>query len=290
VRRGSVADLMLLVTVLLWALNFSVSKYILEHGFEPIPYSVVRYGAAGLLFLLIVLAWERTLRIGRSDFPLVGAAVVLLVANQLSFVFALDLSTATTVALLFGTLPIWTAVIARVVGIERLGSRFWIAAALSFGGVVLVTAGSNGGLSDHVLGNVLAVLGAATWGGYSVLIKPLMTRYSPYRLSAILLLAVFCVLGVVGAPQLADQSLDLGGLVWVAFAFAVLGPLVLTNLLWFSAIDRVGPSRASLFANLQPFLAAVIALLVLDERLTTLQVAGGLLIAGGILFSREQEA
>ena len=289
-RRGSVADLMLLVTVLLWALNFSVSKYILDHGFEPIPYSVVRYGAAGLLFLLIVLPWERTLRIARRDARLMGAAVALLVVNQLSFVFALDLSTATTVALLFGTLPIWTALIARVLGVEHLGRRFWIAASLSFGGVVLVTAGSNGGLSDHLLGNLLAVAGAATWGGYSVLIKPLMARYSPYRLSAILLLAVFGVLGLVGAPQLAEQSFDFDGLVWVAFAFAVLGPLVLTNLLWFSAIDRVGPSRASLFANLQPFLAAVIALLVLDERLTSLQVAGGLLIAAGIVFSREPEA
>jgi drug/metabolite transporter (DMT)-like permease len=290
VRRGSVADLMLLVTVLLWALNFSVSKYILEHGFEPIPYSVVRYGAAGLLFLIIVLPWERTLRIARRDVRLVGAAVALLVANQLSFVFALDLSTATSVALLFGTLPIWTALIARVLGIERLERRFWIAASLSFGGVVLVTAGSSGGLSGHFLGNLLAVVGAATWGGYSVLIKPLMARYSPYRLSAILLLAVFGVLGLVGAPQFAEQSFDFGGLVWVAFAFAVLGPLVLTNLLWFSAIDLVGPSRASLFANLQPFLAAVIALVLLDERLTSLQVAGGLLIAAGIVFSREPEA
>jgi drug/metabolite transporter (DMT)-like permease len=157
---------------------------------------------------------------------------------------------------------------------------------LSFGGVVLVTAGSDGGLSGNVLGNVLAVAGAATWGGYSVLIKPLMERYSPYRLSAILLLAVFVVLGVVGAPQVADQSLEVEGLVWVAFAFAVLGPLVLTNLLWFSAIDRVGPSRASLFANLQPFLAAIIALLLLSEQLTMLQVAGGLAIAAGIVFSR----
>jgi drug/metabolite transporter (DMT)-like permease len=251
---------------------------------------VIRYGAAGLLFLLIVLAWERTLRIGVRDFGLVGAAVVLLVLNQLSFVFALDLSTATTVALLFGTLPIWTALIARLVGVERLGRMFWIAAVLSFGGVVLVTAGSDGGLSGNVLGNVLAVAGAATWGGYSVLIKPLMERYSPYRLSAILLLAVFVVLGVVGAPQVAEQSLDVEGLVWVAFTFAVLGPLVLTNLLWFSAIDRVGPSRASLFANLQPFLAAIIALVLLSEELTMLQVAGGLAIGAGIVFSRRPEA
>ena len=90
--------------------------------------------------------------------------MALLLTNQLSFVFALDLSTATTVALLFGTLPIFTALIARLVGVEQLGNRFWLAAALSFG-VVLVTAGSDGGLSGNLLGNLLAVLGAATWGG-----------------------------------------------------------------------------------------------------------------------------
>ena len=287
-RRGSVADVMLLVTVTLWALNFSVSKYVLDHGFTPLTYSATRYGAAALIFLAIVLAWERTVRIGGRDVALVSGAVALLLANQLSFVFALDLSTATTVALLFGTLPIFTAVIARLVGVEQLGNRFWIAAALSFAGVALVTAGSDGGLSGNVLGNLLAVLGAATWGAYSVALAPLMQRYSPFRLSAIFLFAVFLALLVLSSTQLGDQDWDLGWLVWAAFAFATLGPLVVTNLLWFTAIDRVGPSRAALFANLQPFLAAIIALLLLSEELTMLQVAGGLAIAGGIVLSRRR--
>jgi drug/metabolite transporter (DMT)-like permease len=65
----------------------------------------------------------------------------------------------------------------------------------------------------------------------------------------------------------------------------VLGPLVITNLLWFTAIDRVGPSRASLFANLQPFLAAIIAVLVLSETITRLQIVGGLALAGGIVLA-----
>jgi drug/metabolite transporter (DMT)-like permease len=283
-----VADVMLLVTVTLWALNFSVSKYVLDHGFTPLTYSATRYGAAALIFLAIVLAWERTVRIGGRDVALVSGAVALLLANQLSFVFALDLSTATTVALLFGTLPIFTAVIARLVGVEQLGNRFWIAAALSFAGVALVTAGSDGGLSGNVLGNLLAVLGAATWGAYSVALAPLMQRYSPFRLSAIFLFAVFLALLVLSSTQLGDQDWDLGWLVWAAFAFATLGPLVVTNLLWFTAIDRVGPSRAALFANLQPFLAAIIALLLLSEELTMLQVAGGLAIAGGIVLSRRR--
>jgi drug/metabolite transporter (DMT)-like permease len=229
------------------------------------------------------------LRIERRDLPLVVVAIFLLFGNQLGFVFALDLSTATTVALLFGTLPIFTALIARAFGVEQLASRFWIAAALSFSGVVLVTAGSGESISGNVWGDLLALVGAATWGAYSVALAPLMRRYSPFRLSAIFLLGAAALLLLAGAPQLREQSFDLPASVWLTFAYAVIGPLVITNLLWFTAIDWVGPSRASLFANLQPFLAAVIALLLLHESLTRLQLAGGLLIAAGIVFSRRNE-
>jgi drug/metabolite transporter (DMT)-like permease len=117
-----------------------------------------------------------------------------------------------------------------------------------------------------------------------------MRRYSPYRLSAVLLLAVTVPLFAVGSRQVADQSFDFGVLVWIGFAFAVLGPLVTTNLLWFTAIDRVGPSRAALFANLQPFLAAIVALALLHEKITAVQVAGGLTIAAGIVLASRQRA
>jgi drug/metabolite transporter (DMT)-like permease len=115
-----------------------------------------------------------------------------------------------------------------------------------------------------------------------------MRSYSPFRLSAVFLAAVSVPLLLLASPQLGDQRFELGSLVWIGFVFAVLGPLVLTNLLWFTAIDEVGPSRASLFANLQPFLAAIVALLLLDERLTATQVVGGVAIAAGIVLARER--
>src|SRR5436190_9577595 len=241
---------MLLLTVTIWALNFTVSKYILDAGLRPLPYSSLRYSAAALVFIAITFPRERSFRMARSDFPIVGLAIALLLANQLSFVFALDLTTATTTALLFGTLPIFTALIARIVGIENLGRRFWIAASLSFAGVVLVTAGSGKSVSANLGGDLLAVLGAATWGGYSVAVAPLMRRYSPFRLSAVFLCIVSVPLLLLASPQLGDQTFDFGALVWIGFAFAVVGPLVLTNLLWFTAIAQLGPSRASVFANL----------------------------------------
>jgi drug/metabolite transporter (DMT)-like permease len=116
-----------------------------------------------------------------------------------------------------------------------------------------------------------------------------MRRYSPFRISALVLAVGWVPLALVSVPQVRDQSFDgFGWKMWLAFGYAVVGPLFLTNILWFTAIDRVGPSRASLFANLQPFFAVVFALLLLSEHLNRYEVAGGFAIAAGIALERVQ--
>ena len=76
---------------------------------------------------------------------------------------------------------------------------------------------------------------------------------------------------------------------WVGLVFAILGPLVLTNLLWFSSIAIVGPARASLYANAQPFIGALFAVVLLSESLHPLELAGAVLIAIGIGVGRRRE-
>jgi drug/metabolite transporter (DMT)-like permease len=291
VRRPEISDLMLLVTVMIWSLNFTVTKYVLNHGFRPLAYGGMRFGTAALLFIGVTWVRERSFRLERRDIPfIVVAALIGIFLNNVAFVYGTKLTTATTVALIFGTLPILTALFAAIGGIERLHSRFWLAAAISFGGVCLVALGSKRGISGHLWGYLLAMIGAATWAGYSVAIAPLMTRYTASRISAYALTIGAIPLLSVGSHQLAGQDFGaLPTLVWIAFVFAVLGPLFVTNLLWFNSIERVGPSRASLYANLQPFLGAIFALLLLNESMTKLQVAGGLLIAAGIVLSRRRD-
>jgi drug/metabolite transporter (DMT)-like permease len=291
VRRPEIADLMLLATVMIWSLNFTVTKYVLSHGFKPLAYGGLRFSAAALLFIGITWARERSFRLRRRDILFIlGAAAVGIFLNQVGFVYGTKLTTATTVALIFGTLPILTALFAAAAGIERLHSRFWVAAAVSFTGVCLVAAGAKGGIGGDFWGYALVLLGAATWAAYSVAIAPLMSHYTASRISAYTLAIGAVLLLVAGAPQLASQDYgSLPSLVWVAYVFAVLGPLCLTNLLWFNSIEQVGPSRASLYANLQPFLGAIFALLILSESITALQVGGGLLIAAGIVLSRREQ-
>src|SRR5215211_6552847 len=187
-RRPDRVEAMLLATVVLWALNFTVTRYALTHGWHPLAYSSLRYSAGALLFSALTYRLERSYRVG----------------------------------------------------------------------------GSAGSVSFDIVGDLLAVATAATWAGYSILVAPLMRRYSPYRISAIVLVAGCVPLLVLASGQIASQDFGLlGALAWAAIVFATLGPLVLTNVLWFRAVHVVGPSRATLFANIQPFVAAIFALTIL---------------------------
>lgn len=279
---------MLLSAIGLWALNLTVSRYVLTHGFQPLAFSVVRYGLASLVFIGIALVMERSLRIARRDLALVVAAAVVLWVNQISFVYALKTTSASVIALILAATPIFAALIGLAFGREALPGRFWIGAVLSFAGVGLVALGAGGELGGDVGGILLGILMAATWAIYSILITPLMQSYSPSRISAVVLPLSWIGIVLTGLPQTRSQDWQLGWQVWVLVLFATLGPLVVTNILWFKSLDRIGPSRATLATNLQPFVAAVLAVVLLGERINAVQVAGGLLIGVGILAARRR--
>jgi drug/metabolite transporter (DMT)-like permease len=278
---------MLLSVVLLWALNISVTRYVVSSGFQPLAYGTIRYFAAIILFWSFTWWRERSFRIALGDLKLVVVAALLIYCNQVSFVTSVHLTSASTVGLVLGTTPIFVGIIATLAGLERPGQAFWVAAAVSFVGVGLIAGGASAGVGGDLLGDCLAVATAATWAGYSVAIAPLMRRYSPYRISALVLALGWVPLALTSIPQLQSQTIS--GFGWkmaLGFAFAVVGPLFLTNILWFTAIGRVGPARATLFTNLQPFIAVVFAVAFLSETLSGVQIAGGALIAVGIAIGR----
>jgi drug/metabolite transporter (DMT)-like permease len=287
-RRPSPVDLMLIATIVIWAFNITVTKYVLTHGFQPLAYGAIRYGAAAMLAVVVAVVLEGSLRVGgRRNLALVGLASALLLVNQVSFVYALKLGSATTVALILGMTPIFAAIISSLVGLEQLTGRFWVATLIGFVGVALVALGAGGDLSSDLGGDLLAIVLAISWAAYSVTIAPLMRSYSPYRISAVVLVIMCIPFVALSTPQIADQDYaSLGALVWAGLAFAIVGPLFLTNILWFKSIAVVGPSRATLFANAQPFVAAIFAALILSEHLHWLQIVGGVAILLGIALER----
>jgi drug/metabolite transporter (DMT)-like permease len=278
------ADPLLFVAVSVWGLNFAVSKYALEHGFDPLAWMPVRFAIATALFSAVTFGFERPIRPGRRALVImVGAGATVLLANQLCFVFALDLSTAATIALVFGTMPISASLLER----RSHGRRHWAAATVSCAGVALVALGAGAELSTDVLGIVLGVATPLTWVIYSVVLQPHVAGTSTARVNAVSAIGCLVPFLAVSSPSLAGQDWgEVTGLAWACLGFSAVVSYFGSNLVWFHMINRVGTARAALYANLQPFLGTLFAVALLSEHLTAIQVGGGAIIAAGILLSR----
>jgi drug/metabolite transporter (DMT)-like permease len=76
-------DVMLALTVLIWAFNITVTRYVLTHGFRPLAYGAIRYGAAAALAAGVAYGLEDSLAVGGTRrFLLIGLASTFLLINQ----------------------------------------------------------------------------------------------------------------------------------------------------------------------------------------------------------------
>jgi drug/metabolite transporter (DMT)-like permease len=288
-RRRASSDVILLVAVALWALSYTVVKFALRE-FEPLVLPIFRFGIAGFVLLVILRLREGTIGVRRADLLLLAMAGFFGVTlTQLTYVYALVLATASDNALLGATAPIVTAVLATIVGLERSGRRYWAAAVIGLVGMVLIVVGSAGGLrfGSGLLGDVLAFATVVTAAVSALLVLPLLTRYSVYRVLTWELLLGTALLVPLALPQLAAQDyarITPGG--WAALAYLILATGVLTNLLYFTAMGRIGASRAAIYRYLQSFLGVLFAVLLLGELVTAIQMIGGAIVVASVVLSR----
>jgi drug/metabolite transporter (DMT)-like permease len=282
---------MLVLANVLWSLNYATTKYAFER-WNPLAFSGLRFALAGLGMAAIVGIHERGLGVARADVPrvvLAGATGIFL--NQLTFNYALDYTAAANVALILGAAPAFTAAMAVALGHERVRPVHWLALGVSLSGVALVVQGGAGVEGFSFKGDILAIGAALTWAAYSVMMRPLFGRYSAMRLSTLMIIVGAVLMAPISIHQLSQQDFgSLGGLRWGSLAYSTVFPLVVTNVLYFTALPRVGAARATLFMYLQPFLGALFAAILLGEEIGAVQIAGGAVIVGGVALGRTARA
>ena len=286
-RRPDPADGMLVAANVIWSLNYATTKYAFER-WSPIAFSGLRFATAGIALALFVRWREGGLGVDRSDVRLVVlCGVVGIFLNQLTFTYAVDYTAAANVALILAAAPAFAAVFAVMLGHERVRPAHWLALGVSLVGVGLVVVGGSDLAGFSLRGDLLAVGAALTWAAYTVMLRPLLGRYSAIRISALVILVGAVIMAPVTVVQVANQDFDsLRRLDWAAWLYSTIGPLLVTNWLYFRALHRVGAARATLYMYLQPFLGAVFAAWLLGEKLVAVQLIGGAVIVGGVALGR----
>lgn len=278
----------LFVGMLLWGSSFVAFKYAVMF-FDPIVVVFMRMALSAFLFLLVLPRWRpRNLR--RED---LGFMVFMALCEPcFYFVFegqALTLTSASQAGMVAATLPILVAVCAGFFLGEQLSSRSWTGLVLALAGVVWV---SISGVATEaaprpLLGNFLELLAMFCAAGYTVSMKKLCARYSPWFLTA-----VQSMVGTVFFfPLLFLPSTALPVAFPVGPSLAVLYLCVFISIgaygFYNYGISKLPAWQASAFVNLIPVFSMLLGWLCLDERLNFSQLAGVGVVFAGVLLCQQ---
>ena len=286
--RVSVTDLLLLCMALVWGFNFIVVKYATS-VFAPLAFNSAR------IFLAILVLWPIVIARGtplpaRRD--LGGMLVLGMLGNglyQILWVEGMARTRASDAALLVAASPAFIEIIGRVRGHQRTGLRGLAGIALSLVGIGLVVSGASQavGRDSTMLGNALILGSVLCWAFYSVGLKPFTERVDGLTLSAVTMTGGMIPMLVAATPALlATKWGDVRIAGWGAVAYSGLFALVLAYLFWYRGVRVLGPTRASMYSNLQPVVTMAAAWMLLNETPRFSQVAGGLFIICGLLLTR----
>jgi drug/metabolite transporter (DMT)-like permease len=269
-------DAGLLIAAVLWGLNYSAVKVALR-DLPPMALGFMRFCIATVLLFVLLALVERGIRVSRRDIgrlALMGGMSIGM--NQILFLDGMHRSTASVGAIMFACASAFTILLAVFVLGERARRQLWIGVLLATAGIaIIVRAGGSSGTGNWV-GEAEVFASALTVGLSSLLAKGVLQRYSALRVttwSAFFGLCCLAPFAVSAVPSIHWSAVHPHA--WAALAFTAVGASVVTLMLWNFGIANVGVTRATVYGYLQPILGVVFAALLLGDRLSAPQLAGG---------------
>ena len=278
--RSAAGSLYGLAVSLLWGLSF-LSIKVSVAVIPPMTLAVARFVVALAVLPLVALAARERLKVEPRDLPILAAGGFLGVTLYfLGENNGVALLTASESSLVIATIPVLTMLADRLFAGTRLGWRAYLGAALSLAGVALVAARSPGG-SSSLAGYLYMGLAAVAWVGYTFLTKGVSARYG--RINVTFWQSLAGTLGCLPFAFAERGSWALPG-AGVTLNVLYLGVFCSAAGYWLyaSALNLLGAGRTSVFINLIPVVAVVAAYLVLGERMSALQWAGGAVAVAGV--------
>jgi drug/metabolite transporter (DMT)-like permease len=257
----------------------------------PLNLAFLRYALGGVcLAALVSVLRPGALRIPREQLPPIALLGVLMFALfPVLFNTSLRYTTASRGAVILALMPLFTAVLGAFARSERLRPLQWLGVALSIGGVAVVFAESGLGFADGrrvAIGNALMVIVALIGAIYSVRARPYLQRFGAPPVAAVamlsgaaLLLIPALVRGVGGEVRASSTETSL-----LVLYLAIPGG-ALAFFLTTYALSRLTATQATLYINLNPIVATLLAALLLDEPLTRWFGLGFVLVIAGLLMA-----
>lgn len=296
---GTRPYLLLVTTMLLWGSGFSSSKVIVDH----LPHSVVavlRFGG-GALALLVALRLSRRDGEGggrRRSSPrdwarAAGAGVLGVFVYNLLFFWGLSLAPAIDGSTIVPVMsPVLTTAFLLLTRQEKASAARVAGLACGAAGAVIFFVGSGGaagGGQVRLAGDLLFLLSAGCWAGFTLLGRHVLAGIEPLRATTYATVSGAVLLGIYSAPAAAEVAWhDVPAYVWLNVVFVALGPTAVANLLYYRGVQAVGPASASIMMFLVPVVGTTCSALLLDESFGAVQAVGAAVLSVGAVLAVTQ--
>ncbi len=283
-------DAWLLLMTLIWGSNFAIVKT----AMREIP----EYGFGALRLLLAAALFAAVLhsaggvraaasRVSARDWRilfvlgLIGHAIY-----QVLFLGGVARTSVANSSLIFGCTPIVVTLFSAMAGHERITPLRWTGVLLSFLGIYLVVwQGQRQGAS--LAGDLLIAGAVLTWAAFTIASRPLLNRHSPLVVTGFTMVVGAFGYLPLGIPSLARLDwARVSAWAWIGMIYSAVFALVVAYLIWYTAVQRLGNSRTSLYSNVVPLVAMGVAALTIGEPLTVRKLLGAVAVLTGLALTR----
>ncbi len=280
-----------IMVVVVWGTTFASSKVLIDRGMDTIDILFLSFMIAYLSAVVVShkKLWSDNLRdeIIHALCGLIGGALY-----YLTQVEALKYTLTTNVSILVTAAPILTAILAYFIFKEKFSKQMIIGSAIALLGAVLVVFNGKFELDIDPTGNVLSIIAALSWAGYSILLKILGEKYSvTFTIRKVFF---YGLLGLLAYSLIHPLNIKLE----VISNVTVIGNLIYLGLIsslvcyaiWSMAVNELGPTKTANFMYIQPFATLLVGYFVLNENIVLASIFGLLLIIGGVYLTERTPA
>ena len=264
----------------LFSINYIISK-VAMHSFAPLSFAWLRVAGAAIVLNVVVPGRGFT----RADsWKIAGFAILGVVLNQTMFLAGLSLTSAHVASILITTIPIFTLIVAIVLGLERTTVTKVAGIALALAGALLVVGGQGmAGLTDAMAGTLLIIGNCMAYAIYLVVSKPVVSRLSPARVISRMFAVGAVLMLPIALPSLLRENFQaIPRSAWVGLVIVIAGPTVGAYLISAWALQYSESSLVAVYSYVQPVLTTVLAWAFLGERIRGIVAVAGLMIFAGV--------
>ncbi len=256
----------------------------------PLPSGEIALYRAVLAAVLIgffLLVTRQKIPFGKikKEIPLLILSGVAMGFNWILLFEAYKYTTVSVATLSYYFAPVIVTIACPILFKEKMGAKQWICFFMSTLGIVLITGiGDLSQGSSHIKG-ILFGLGAASLYATVILLNKFIKNVDGIHRTFLQFIAAIMVLVpyVAFTDGVNLKILDTKG--WIFLLVIGLVHTGVTYCLYFSSLKELPGQKAAILSYIDPLVAVLVSVVVLHEKMTIMQVLGGILILGFTLWN-----